>query len=79
MTLGIEPPEVGGADQLVAVHHTLGFEMAPLVRAPGIAHGGTTRRGSPHHELPVFEIDGDDATAGNFGGRDERDPHDAGW
>ena len=50
---GVEPPEVGRADDLGAVDDPFGAEVGPLVRAPGLHDAGLTVEGPPHDQVQV--------------------------
>jgi hypothetical protein len=53
--VGSEPPEVGEADELLAIHDPRVGQMGPLVRATGLRDARDSRPAPPHHQILASE------------------------
>jgi len=53
--VGSEPPKVGDADELLAIHDSSVGQMGPLVRATGLRDTRDSRPAPPHHQVLAAE------------------------
>ena len=77
-TVGAEPPEVGQADELVAVDGSLMGQVRPLVRAAGLGDARDSRFATPHHQVLLAEGYLEDGTGWKLI-VDQADPTGTGW
>ena len=77
-TIGAKPPEVGQADEFIAVDGSLMGQMRPLVRAAGLGDARDSRFATPHHQVLVAEGHLEDATGWKLI-VDQADPTETEW